>query len=527
MNPARKLIISTLNPTRMFHAIAERIRTDARVKWILALGVLIQFLTALAAIGAYHPDQHFHVIEFGLYLMGRPNGAHRMWEVDAQLLPSLKMYGFAGYLKLMEALHIRDHYTMLTILRVIVSLLNLAVFAAIIIYNVPPEKKTALHSALFLLCFSWCFPYIRTAYSAELLSSTLFFGGCFFYQYHTDKGSARSWHYLLTGLLFGLSFYCRFQIAFAGIGFLAWVILTRKKYWTGLMLIAIAFLGVAALNTWLDSRLYHELVFTPERYFTVNIMQGKAASFGTNSVFFYVSILAGVLLAPPISIYLFATCFRPLFTKRTDLYVLCTFFFVLAHALVGHKEDRFLFPIFGLLPLLCGYALEEIKPVYEKRPNWLKGLMKGTLAFSLVLNFLLLILFLFIPYAQGIHFGKMVHDHFRDQDKPLKIYCLERDPFYTESKNDMVFYRQAMNPNIHFVTHKRLKPLMDSMGNQPFYLLTTYNDLHGDSTDAALLAHLKPAMTSTGLIWSLNEFLGKKGMNTINEIWAMYRVNEK
>jgi phosphatidylinositol glycan class B len=510
----------------MFKAITDRIRTDGRVKWILALGVLIQFLTALTAIGTYHPDQHFAVIEFGLYLMGRPNGAFRMWEVDAQLLPSLKMYGFAGYLKLMEALHVNDHYTMLTILRVVVSMLNLSVFAGIILYNVPAEKKTALHSALFLLCFSWCFPYVRTAYSAELLSATFFFGACLFYQYHTDKGSAKPWHYLLTGLLFGLAFYCRFQIAFAGIGFLTWVFLTRKRYGAGLAWIAMAFLAVAALNTWLDSQLYHQLVFTPERYFRVNIMEGKASTFGTNSVLFYVSILAGVLLAPPISIYLFATCFRPLFTKWKDLYVLCTFFFVLAHSLVGHKEDRFLFPVFGLLPLLSGYALDEIKPVYEKRPRWLKGLMKGTLAFSLFLNFLLLILFLFVPYAQGIHFGKQVHDQFLDQRTPLTVYCLERDPFLTESKNDMVFYREALNPNIRFVTQKKLKPLMDSLGTTPFYLLTTYNDLHRDSTDANLLRGSKPLMTSTGIIWSLNEFLNDRGMNTINEIWAMYRVNE-
>jgi len=509
----------------MFKGIIERIRSDVRVRWMLGLGLLILVLTALTAIGTYHPDQHFAVIEFGLYLMGRPNGAFRMWEVEAQLLPSLKMYGFAGYMKLMEALSITDRYAMLAILRVIVSLLNLSVFAGIILYNVPPEKKTALHSALFLLCFSWCFPYIRTAYSAELLSYTRFFGGCLFYQVRKDRGLARPWDYLLTGVLFGLAFYCRFQIAFAGIGFLAWVFLTRKNYWGGLALIALSFLAVAALNTWLDSRLYHELVFTPERYFRVNILEGKAASFGTNSVWFYVSILAGVLLAPPISIYLFATCFRPLFTKWRDLYVLCAFFFLLAHALVGHKEDRFLFPVFGLLPLLCGYALEEIKPVYERRPRWLKGVMKGTLAFSVFLDFLLLILFLFVPYAQGIYFGKKVHDRFREQGTPLVVYCLERDPFLTESKNDMVFYREALNPNIRFVTRSRLKPLMDSLGGKPFYLLTTYNDLHRDSTDAALLAGREPVMTSTRLIWSLNAFLNRKGMNTINEIWAMYRVN--
>ena len=508
----------------MFKIIAESIRTDTRIRWMLFLGALIQFLTALAAIGTYHPDQHFKVVELGLSVLGRPNGGTALWEVDAHMLPALSMYAFAGYVRLMEFLHIDDHYTMLTVLRVIVSLLNLAVFTAIILYKIPKEHKTARYSALFLLCFSFAFPYIRTAYSVELLSSTLFFGGCLYYQRRSDAGDPLRWYHMVTGLLFGLAFYCRFQIAFAGLGFIAWVLLAKKDKWKSLMLIAIGFLAVAAFNTWLDSQFYHQLTVTPERYYHLNITEGKAATFGTASPLFYIGILAAVLLAPPFSIYLFATTFRPLFTRPKNLYVLCTFVFLIAHLLVSHKEDRFLFPIFGLLPLLSGWALEEIKPVYETRPGWLKGLMKGTMWFSVGLNTLLLILFLFVPYAQGIQFGKQVHDRFRDQSTPVTIFCLERNPYLTESKNHMAWYHQALNKNVEFITVAKLKPLADSLAGKPFILLTTYNDLHRDSADAALVKDLKPVMTSTGLLWSLNESLGSKGANTINEIWAMYEI---
>jgi len=508
----------------MFHIIIARVRSDARVRWMLGMGAIIQVLTALAAIGTYHPDQHFKVVELGLSILGRPNGGTALWEVDAHMLPSLTMYGFAGYVRGMEFLHLSDHYSMLTLLRVIVSLLNLAVFAAIIIYNIPKEKTIALHAAIFLLCFSFAFPYIRTAYSVELLSSTLFFGGCLYFQRRSDAGSNSIGYSLITGLLFGLAFYCRFQIAFAGIGFIAWVLLIQKDKWKNIALIAIAFLAVAAFNTWLDTQFYHQLTITPERYYHLNITEGKAASFGTASPLFYIGILAAILLAPPFSIYLFATTFRPLFTRPKNLYVLCTFVFLVAHFMVSHKEDRFLFPIFGLLPLLSGWALEEIKPVYETRPGWLKGLMKGTMWFSVGLNTVLLVLFLFVPYAQGIQFGKQVHDRYQTQATPTTVYCLERHPYLTESKNHMVWYHEALNKNVEFITVGKLKPLADSLAGKPFVLLTTYNDLHRDSTDVAVVRALKPSMTSTGLLWSLNEFLGSKGANTINEIWALYEI---
>ena len=225
----------------MFRIIADAIRTDARIRWMLGMGALVQILTALAAIGTYHPDQHFKVVELGLSVLGRPNGGVALWEVDARMLPAISVYGFAGYLRTMEAIGISDHYVILTTLRVIVSLLNLAVFSALLLYNIPGDNRSARHTALFLLCFSFAFPYIRTAYSVELLSSTLFFGACLYYQMKRDAGASGMRYPCWTGLLFGMAFYCRFQIAFAGIGFIIWMLIQKDRRWKDLLLIAVSF----------------------------------------------------------------------------------------------------------------------------------------------------------------------------------------------------------------------------------------------------------------------------------------------
>ena len=506
--------------------MTESARNDKNVLLLLTGGLVIQVLTAILTIGAYHPDAHFHIIEYAMYLQGLPSRVADMWEMDERMMPTFKVYLFAAFYKAMHAVGMTDRYGMLTILRVLISIANWLLINYLIIRNIPRKNKRALYAALFIFNFSWWFPYLRTSFSAEMISSILFFGGVLLYQVWSDKKPLNFFQGALVGLILSLAFYARFQIAFAGLGFIIWLLFSWKKHRQAILYMAIGFIAGLVANTALDSMLYGELAITPFNYFRVNIVEGKAASFGTSSVLFYIAILAIALLAPPLSVLLFGLTIRGAIRHFRDPYVLATVFFIIGHCLVAHKEDRFLFPVFGVLPLIVGYVLPDYQGWYERLSSLKRRSFQGMFIFSLLLNAFALAVFMIIPYSQGIEFGRRVNKYFSDTDTPVYVYSQRRTPFQTSSLNHLAFYQEPLNENVQFWQVRRF-PVISEQDLQAgdTYLCTTYNDLHRNTTDPRKAARYTPVFYSSKLLWDLNEWLRGKGVNTIDEIWVMYRVN--
>ncbi len=201
----------------------------------------------------------------------------------------------------------------MTILRIALGMSVLALFNLIAFYYFKNEKKSTLYCVLFILNFSWIFPYVRTLFSSEIMSSLFFFGAIFLYDIKRNKGNGL-FISLITGFLLGLSFYFRFQMGFAIVGFGLWILLFDRKFKKIFFLLA-GFLIAAAISTYLDYQFYHRLVCTPYHYFYVNINEGVAASFGIASFMVYIGLLVAVITAPPLSILLIGVGLKALHKK--------------------------------------------------------------------------------------------------------------------------------------------------------------------------------------------------------------------
>src|SRR5580704_7781483 len=92
---------------------------DTRLRLILLAGFIIQVVVCITAIGIYHPDQYFQIIEFSSYQLNRASAAGHVWEFAAQLRPTLQVYLFSGYYKLCSGLGIHDPYVQLELLRLL------------------------------------------------------------------------------------------------------------------------------------------------------------------------------------------------------------------------------------------------------------------------------------------------------------------------------------------------------------------------------------------------------------------------
>lgn len=524
------------------------IQEDRKLQLLLVIALIIQTLTCITAIGFYHPDQHFQVIEYSSMQLKNQSAATQVWELGAHIRPTLQVYLFSAWYIAVKFIGIADPYMQLMILRIILGLTMLGLYNAICIWYFRTFPKTVLYAVLLILNFSWFLPYSRTLYSSEMLSSLFFFGAIFLYDWR--KTSMRMVPLaLLTGFLFSLAFYFRFQMGFAIAGFLCWMLRFDRepigplaaglpKPFIPLAVgfrksivplagglrksigpLAAGFLIGVVLNTSLDYWFYHEWVITPLNYFRENITNGKAAEMGTASFLMYIGVLAALVVTPPLSLILLYTGVKGSLKMFRSPFVLPVLFFIVGHCLVGHKEERFLFPILNILPLLIGWGIPGLIEYYQRSKSWMKYLLNTCLVISLCLNTFLLVTLVFTPYSQAIYFTYLLQKQFNNH--LVRIYSIKQSPFETENGLQLVFYSKSIK-NIEIIKIPAIDSLLALKGRD-MYIAATYN--HTTDEEKKLLDQLgyKPVTYASELLWNINVFLHSRHINTINDIWLLYK----
>jgi len=140
----------------------------------------------------------------------------------------------------------------------------------------------------------------------------------------------------------------------------------------------------------------------------------------------------------------------------------------------------------------------------------------------LALNFILLMLFVFTPYSQSIHFIDKLSNHFKD--KKATVYCYERTPLQTESHLPLTYYRSALS-NVQFAETKNIDSIT-KLNEGGIWITSTFNDIQDNFGKLDSLGY-KPELYSSSMLWNINLFLKQKKMNTVNDIWVLYKLEKK
>jgi len=498
----------------MIKEIKKQIGEDKKLQALLLAALIIQLITCITQVGFYHPDQHFQIIEFSSYQLHRASGATHVWEMTDFIRSTIQVYLFSAYTVTCNFIHINDPYLQLTILRILLGSAVFALFNCMALYYFKDGDKKVLYCVLLLLNFSWLFPYVRTLFSSELMGALFFFGAIFYYDIKRNQSKPGRTAFI-TGILLALGFFFRFQMAFGLVGFGLWVLVFDRNL-KRIALLLIAFILTSIFCVYLDCHFYHELIFTPYRYFYVNINQGVAASFGTSSFMVYIAVLIAVIATPPFSIVLFYYGLKGSLKKYNHPLVLSVLLFIIGHCFVGHKEERFLFPVLNALPIIIGFGLPDFIEYYYSCKKWIAALIKAMLIFSIGLDLILLLILTFTPYSQTPYFSYLIKKNFNDQH--TTIWCLSRTPLETESGLPTVFYSTGLNVEYRKIsTNDSVRYLKDAE-----YIATTYNQVHDNITMMDSLGY-KPVCYSSKMLWGLNAFLDSKKINTINDIWVLYQ----
>lgn len=383
--------------------------------FVVIVAAIVFFITAYNSHGYYHPDEHYQIVEFAQFKLGIINPETLAWEYRHQIRPTLQPMVCYTVFKVLHALNIENPYHQALCLRLLT-----AIFALIAIHFFVQQTKHLFKNQviqkgyILLSYFLWFIPFLSVRFASETWSGLLFLLGLTLVLKNSNKKTT----FLSIGILLGCSFLFRFQIAFAIFGLFLWFFFINKTKINALIVIGIGFLFVVVLGICLDSWFYGNFVFAPWNYFYSNIVNDKASSFGVSPWYFYFTkiisfpnYIVGICVALSMVILLIK---RP-----KNIFLWCFIPFLLAHSIIPHKEERFIFPLAYLFAVMLTTAYGFLHDFIQKR------------TLTKVLNYVFLIIFAVVnitgllvmsqngPEKGKIVMTKYVYDNYKD--RPINL----------------------------------------------------------------------------------------------------------
>lgn len=426
--------------------------TNLSDRTLLITGAILCIVAAWCTIGYHHPDEHFQIWEFAHHKLGHIPASELPWEFPERMRPGLQPFMAFSLVKTARFLGIDNPFVYVFLMRL------LCAAAAMLVYwkwsDWLAGELNDVRAARWMRIgwlFFWLMPYLNVRFSSENTAAISFFGGLLLLMQGIKAGESRfDWKLVAAGGLLGLSFFFRYQMAFAFVGLGAWLLFRQRlglPGWLALITGGVLSLGLGlAADYWL----YDEWVFAPYNYFFSNIMEGKAATFGVEPFWWYLTETP-IAILPPLSFVLIAFFLLGIWKKPQHVFSWCIVPFLLAHSVVAHKEIRFLFPM--VLPF---FFFTTAGWQYVRERYTIKSWMVKAFTVCLWINGIALVARILIPAKEMAAYSKFLWDwetahpnstiHFVKKE-PRKSYPLNM-PFYEHPRQKQrSWYTDTRFPN--------------------------------------------------------------------------------
>lgn len=349
------------------------------------------------SVGYFHADEHYQIIEFAGILDGTNEAKDLTFEYHEQIRSAIQPVIAYLVFQACDLFSITDPFSKALVLRVLTALLSLCVifFFTGSCRIIVPSKYWRLF--LILSYFLWFLPFLNVRFSSETWSGIFLLLSA----YIIIRELRNYPSYAILGGTLGLSFLFRYQIAFAVIGIFFWLLIIRKERRLKIGMALFTFLIVFLAGICIDSWYYGEWVITLKNYLFVNLIEGKAASFGTSPWYYYFYFILRHAFFP-IGVAILLSFLLVSFKKYKSVFIWIIVPFFIGHTLISHKELRFLFPLVNFIPVLMILAMDSLSL------NKWNSLSKKTSQVILVALFTINIIFLGIVCIKPAGYGRVM-----------------------------------------------------------------------------------------------------------------------
>jgi hypothetical protein len=369
--------------------------------WVLLLAFVIRLLAVIFSQGFIHSDDHFDTISVAWdWLHGGlwgDDGNLRWKHEPADTIGRFPLYTLflLAQMKICQWLGIASLAGMMYFIRLVHALISLLpVWAAFRIVKLSTHsERWGIVAGLITACH-FGLPFLGVRNLIEVVGGSLWIVAVWYLYRYLDERRL-GWIYL-AGLMTGLAWMIRFQIAFAAlpIPLLLW---WEERRLGPAVRYAAAVAAMLVLSGLTDSMLLGR--FASSTLTTLAFKNGLGALYETIPLL-YPLLLVG-LLVPPISIVLPFLTFRPSFIRAHRILFWSSTTFVAFHWLHANQQERFIFPIlpaFVVLGVLSIWHFKEKQLIGSKWPTW----FKWSAGVSGALNVVLLFFFTFAYGHKGM-----------------------------------------------------------------------------------------------------------------------------
>lgn len=317
------------------------------------LAYLFYTIVALIAFWYWHVDEHYQITEFASYKLGNTPAENLAWEFHSHMRSAILPFIVYCISKLSLLVSCFHPYFPGAISRVMSALLFIYVYLRFIDYLQIDKKSKYYKIAIFF----WILPTVMVRFSPESVSGSLFLLGFLIMEVTNKKN--KNLTYFCVGILWGLAFYIRMHIAVLIGVYLLYQLIWRRLNLRILVCIFAGFILSTMVEVFLNLWLYGQFIWSPYYYFIENVMNDKASDFGIMPWYFYLTETSKNLFYPIGIVLWFGIVY---YTYKNPKSILTWLFwsFLITHSIIGHKEYRFLFPIFPIFILMFIKSIESI-----------------------------------------------------------------------------------------------------------------------------------------------------------------------
>lgn len=357
--------------------MSERGEGRFLARW-MALGLLLILVAAVRSEGFHHADEHFQVLEFAGAKLGRTPWSALPWEWRDQMRPWLQPGLYTLGARGLTALGIEDPFAWAFAFRLFSGLVAWLGLVGLALcsgrwFAEPAARRLAIRA----LVLTYFVPYLAVRTSAESLSTSCVVLALSLIVLRGDL--ARPGLAVATGALLGLACGLRYATAVMVASILAWLVLVGRTPARRLGWILLGAASALALALAVDRWGYGQWTLAAWNYAFRNFGEDRAAlEFGSLPWYGYLLVLGRGPFAP-LNLLLAGVVVLAWVRHPRHVLTWATAPLALVHCAIAHKEQRFLFPIAMLSPLLLALALGGVR-----WSRWARALAGGLVAFDLV-----------------------------------------------------------------------------------------------------------------------------------------------
>ncbi len=419
---------------------------------IFITGLLVHLVAAWNSLGFFHFDEHYQILEFAGYKAGLTTAEDLAWEHKAQIRPSLQPWIAYYFIKLHALFREHDSFTVAGMLRVLSCLLGYGTSILITAASFRWIQDFRFRKASLLLgIFLWFVVFMDARFSSESWAGIFFFSAIALLviknSFYPPAQNSNLLFIICCGFLIGLSLVFRLQMIMLLPGLGLWCLFIARTPFKNLVLLVLGGILALGLGFISDYFFYGNWVNTAYRYFTINILEGKAAEFGVSPWWFYIPEFLEKAHMPLSLIILILVVVAWLRYPKHILTFTCVPF-VLLHMLIAHKELRFLFPIAHAMPVFLVFGMMAIASA-AKSVNHFRAVRLAMLAALVGFgthNLLILARISTMPVNHILKPVSYIYRHHQSQKVDLII-----EDFYQHSFLQGLPMNFYVTPNMHIV----------------------------------------------------------------------------